>query len=351
MPLRAVCNTKNLHAFDFDATEWGNLKQEYRSLGLLMPCCGSSAIPKTSSLGTHFFAHSRIGNCTSAPETPEHLYCKQLIAKAAKDAGWTAVTEEAGISANGESWVADVLCQKGSAKIAFEVQISPQAHEETVRRQVRYKESGIRAAWFYGPKQHRERVATDRSIPIFCLSKIEAGKEPDVQKYGVTLSQFVIAMLTKRLVWTRSSHTQPFYVASLQDTCGRCKRPTRLIYGHSESNNDALSKALSETVTADSISSALSRLLNIITNEELQCLGYAPIVTVHTHRQIRYENRYCQRCETLLGNDSLANKVNEARHSPKPMAINDDGEFVEHPLRVELIDRNNDDCGYWTLRI
>ncbi|MBX9902394.1 MAG: hypothetical protein K2Y28_16585, partial [Burkholderiaceae bacterium] len=92
MPLRAVQDKNSIHAYEFNSGEWAELKKSCHLLDLKMPCCGNMAIPKTSSLGTHFFAHNRRGNCTSAPESPEHLRCKQLIAEAALATGWTVVT-------------------------------------------------------------------------------------------------------------------------------------------------------------------------------------------------------------------------------------------------------------------
>ena len=350
MPLRAVCDTGNLHAFEFNATEWLNLKNSYRSMGLRMPCCTSSAIPKTSSLGIYFFAHSRVGNCTSALETPEHLYCKRLIAQAARDAGWATVTEKTGVTPAGDTWVADVFCEKGIAKIAFEVQMSPQTHHETMRRQLRYKESGVRGAWFYGPKLHRHVLATDRNTPIFKLSEIESGRQPNVEGYGVPLSEFVSAMLTKRLVWTRSPYTSPFYLGYFKNACGKCGRLIRLTYWYSESSSNARHGPLTGPITTDSISIALGRLREIITNDELECLGFASILTVYSGRQVGYHNCNCRRCGMMFSNETLAHHVNMARYSPTPNLINADGELIDHPLGIDLIDRNNDDCGYWTLR-
>jgi competence CoiA-like predicted nuclease len=97
-----------------------------------MPCCHVAAVPKTSTLGNYFFAHARRGECTTAPESAEHLYCKTLMAKAAASAGWTVTAERAGVSPGGEAWVADVFCEKGSAQVALEVQMSPQPREEAV---------------------------------------------------------------------------------------------------------------------------------------------------------------------------------------------------------------------------
>lgn len=57
MPLRSVSDAGNAHAFEFNAPQWAELKKSYRSMGLRAHSCGVDAIPKTSTLGNHFFAH------------------------------------------------------------------------------------------------------------------------------------------------------------------------------------------------------------------------------------------------------------------------------------------------------
>lgn len=93
VPTRAASDQGDIHAFALNAEQWAELKATYRGLNLHMPCCGVAAVPKTSLRGNYFFAHARRGECATADESPEHLYCKSLIAKAALDAGWAVTTE------------------------------------------------------------------------------------------------------------------------------------------------------------------------------------------------------------------------------------------------------------------
>ena len=58
-----------------------------------MPCCGNRAFPKTSKLGTFFFAHMRRGECAFASESAEPIYLKSQIARAAQASGWSVVAE------------------------------------------------------------------------------------------------------------------------------------------------------------------------------------------------------------------------------------------------------------------
>lgn len=350
MPLRAIQDTKSIHAFDFNSIEWAKLKTSCDLLNLKMPCCGNMAIPKTSSLGTPFFAHNRRGNCTSAPESPEHLRCKQIIAEAALASGWTAVTEKPGLSPSGEAWIADVFCEKGTATIAFEVQLSPQTQDETMRRQIRYKDSGIRSAWFFGQKLRLNTENNEREMPIFRLTQFDKNKEPIIEKYGFLLSEFVKIMLNKKLVWARSSHVTPFYLGYFRIHCRKCNSQNKLILSYAKATENTYDTSISDDVTSDSIGNALGILYELIKNDELKYLGFASIHKVYGNRKTYYVNQYCRKCSnSIIRNDDLANWVNRARYGSTSTTINEDGEVVDHPLMIARIDLSNDDYGYWTI--
>jgi phage FluMu protein Com len=259
-------------------------------------------------------------------------------------------TERTGISPKGDVWVADVFCEKGASKVAFEVQMSPQTKDETVRRQFQYKESGVRTAWFYGSKLHGHLEFLDRNVPVFSLSNFVAGEEPLVEKFNLPLSKFVNALLNKQLVWARSDTVSPFYLAYFQHRCSKCKRLSKLIYQYAELSENLLSKSLGSQVRADQISAALARLITVITNQELMCLGFAQIVVIYGNAGIRYVNQNCPKCMSIFENDSLANCVNKIANSQTFDVVNEDGEVIDHPIGVELINRTEDECGYWMLR-
>lgn len=319
MPLRAVSDTGSIQAFEYDESRWADLKGSYRALGLRMPCCESAAVPKTSPLGNFFFAHSRKGDCATAPESAEHLYCKSLIAQAAQKAGWAVTTERAGASPVGEAWIADVFCEKGSAKVAFEVQMSPQAVDETVRRQRRYKDSGVRGAWFYGFKTRAKTEEFDRTTPVFKLSEVKVGELPLVERFTTDLPAFVDAMLGKRLTWTVPEYDQPLQVEYLQDTCWACQKPVKQVYGYLKRLEDANGEWHERAFTVASLSKALESVLTVITNDELAAQGLNSIERYDVVRgkptNWPYSNA-CSHCRAPQNNFHVGEKLRAALYGP-----------------------------------
>lgn len=157
MPLVAVLDGERLEAFRLTAEEWSALRSSYKGRELVMTC-GSAGIPKTSARGIQFFAHKPKSDCTlhtGAPEGPEHLQAKALLAEAARRAGWTATVEHVGPS---REWVADVLIERGETRTALEVQWSPQPMEVFEARTARYAAAGIGCRWFLGRSNHNRPV-------------------------------------------------------------------------------------------------------------------------------------------------------------------------------------------------
>lgn len=266
MPLRARRGDADVYAFDCDLIAWEYVKRTYKTADLRMPCCDSLAIPKTSKLGNFFFSHARRGECTTAPESAEHVFLKTLVAKAAVKAGWTVTTEKAGTSPHGADWVADVLCVNGRATIALEIQLSYQTVQELRARQETYASSGVRAAWFAsGQRFQAGYLSPSQHIPFFVLPAIELGCDPLLDGYGVNLSEFVIGMLSKRLSW--KNDRWEYGIHFLRDQCWACRGEVRQVFGWSIDVYGDAAK------TVPNMSTVLEKFGDFISNDELRALG------------------------------------------------------------------------------
>lgn len=252
MPIRAELDNISIHSFDLDESEWKKLKSTYKSHSLKMPCCGKNAIPKTSKLGTQYFAHSRRGECTSKPETQDHLYLKYLVANTAKENGWRVTTEYASSTPTGENWIADVFCEKGNARIAIEIQWSYQCDDEYERRTNKYKDSGVRCAWLYRINRNTENdynfsyFKDSYDLPRFGFKKID--EEYVVPRYETYIKDFVKGLLKGEVKFLPDPEENVTVSAQISEiTCPKCSRKTALI-----EKLDALSHGVSVGYMTDS---------------------------------------------------------------------------------------------------
>ena len=113
----------------------------------------------------------RAGEGEAGLETEEHRSLKQMAVEAAGLCGWAAEAEVTGTTPSGEKWRADVLAQKGTNKVAIEIQWSGQTKEETRRRQARYAESGVQCVWLM---RKNKFWRGDNSLPIVHIDKDQA---------------------------------------------------------------------------------------------------------------------------------------------------------------------------------
>lgn len=251
MPLKCLLGETPIFGFNCSGEEWELLKSENRKLKhLSMPCCNAKATPKTSKLGTQFFAHAKTEGCETASETAEHLLAKTTVAEAAKLAGWTVDTEVQGATLTGDPWVADVLATKGQSKVAIEVQWSKQAQEETKRRQAKYAESGVRGLWL----MRHPNLLVEQETPTFRLRFDEENRsfsvlipspryhselvgnnnknEPGYWQQGVGLSDFVVGTLNGALKFAPAiGRRLPASISTASISCWRCKKATRMVHG------------------------------------------------------------------------------------------------------------------------
>lgn len=210
MPLTCVTKTGDvLLASNYDAISWRVLAADNRNnKHLVMPCCGRHAILKTSHLGTMFFAHIRREGSICPSESEEHLLAKDLVARAAIQAGWHAETE---VALKPHGIVADVLATKGKQRIAFEIQWSRQKWEDTEKRQAAYKEAGVRALWLFRQSDYPRcketpafRLVRDKENHTFQVWVWREGNDYEkvfMPAQAVELKQFIAGALSGKLQW------------------------------------------------------------------------------------------------------------------------------------------------------
>lgn len=133
-------------------------------------CCGAPVQIRTpAGKIAHFYHLSTTPGCQgSKGETQEHLALKARIAAAVLQAGWQVEVEAEKRADNGALvWKADVLATRGSARVAFEVQLSNPDWTIMGERQERYKQSGVRGLWFVKTKKP---YPVKQALPIFSLA-------------------------------------------------------------------------------------------------------------------------------------------------------------------------------------
>lgn len=368
MPIRVSSDQGDVHAFAMSTEQWQGLKASHKAKGLSlwMPCCKVPAIPKTSRRGNFFFAHARRGECTTADESPEHLYCKSLVAKAALDAGWTVTTERPGVCPAGEAWIADVFCEKGTAQLALEVQMSPQTDAETLRRQQRYKASGVRGAWFFGARARRGTIVFDRDTPAFSLQPVVVGELPTVDRFDVSLPDFVKAMLQKRLNWTIPRYDRPHLVEFIEDECWACKKPVKQVLEHMAGSSSPNGEALTAedfyegrwdppAYTVANLSNMLEAMHAVVSNDELAAQGLNLIdrKDVINGKPTRFPFcNMCLHCRAPQNNHFLSRRLLAAMQGQAFVQTMDDAPppVETRPFGVALIPRELEGSGLWRLQ-
>lgn len=320
MPLRASLDGRDIHSYRCNEDTWKDLKK----CSLTMPCCGMRAIPKTSKLGNYFFAHHRKGACTSATEGPEHIFLKSLIAKSADANGYEVSTEKSGETPDGEQWVADVFCKKGNVSLAIEVQWSHQTKEEFFRRQKKYAESGVRAAWIFKLRSNKEylrdELPYEHKTPVFGIKYRPDSKQLYVPQFGVSIEAFVDGMLSGKLNWSPQKDEKliakiiPYY-----QQCWKCSQETGNILGIEICNRYGIALGFAgfydediAELVAENVDRELLRHTNIGCIKERYSNGAG----------MKYLSNGCVHCNALMGRAYFPTLVDLNKHlyeSPGPV--------------------------------
>ncbi len=244
MGFLSIIENKEIYSFMLNDEQWNRLKDKYKNLSIHMPCCETRAIPKKSKLGTQYFAHHPSSTCSvHTGESREHQFCKYLILKYLHENGWTVTPEYRGQTPSGETWIADIYAEKDKAKIAIEIQWSPQSIEETKRRQEKYIASGIRTVWFMRTTSKNKWDVLDYQsyeLPVFSIwlnrehhQLITSGAfynwdESDLVE--IEFINFFKALMSGNVQYSlkpNAARSLQFAMNTIQ--CWKCKKPTNTI--------------------------------------------------------------------------------------------------------------------------
>jgi competence protein CoiA len=174
-------------ADEYSEAQWEILKT-YTVGDLLMPCCMSPAIPKTSSNFLQFFAHYS-DECNSSPESIWHLKTKEDICSILKHKNIPVELERTGQSSNGK-WKADVYFEVEGRRIAIEVQKSYQHFTKYLERQKRYVDADVDSYWLLYKPRYNTLI---KSLGKYRLKKDYGGKFPPEGYISPCLPELPIA--------------------------------------------------------------------------------------------------------------------------------------------------------------
>lgn len=240
----AIVKDELIYSFTINDQSWQHLKENYKELGMSMPCCKTAAIPKKNKLGTQYFAHHPSSSCGfSSGESREHQLCKYLILKYLHDHGWTVLPEHRGQTPDGEVWIADIYAEKNNAKLVVEIQWSPQTIEETQRRQEKYIKSGIRAVWFMRTTYKNQSDVLDYQSyeqPVFSITLnretrqiLTSGAFHDYDAHRLAEVEFIKffdALMTGAIQYSHKPNAYRLIQLAMNTIqCWKCHRPTNAI--------------------------------------------------------------------------------------------------------------------------
>lgn len=225
------CDESIVHVGQCSEDEWLKYKEEWRALGLHMACCDADAVPVyRTQYQTRFVRHHRGEDCGSEGESIEHQALKADAAVAAQAAGWSVKIEGGGASPDGEQWRADVLCSRGTERVAIEIQMSRQSLADYRRRQAIYAASGVKGIWFAGHKGFDRNWSTP-DLPIFPvrLDGLEGTTAPARHGFRLPIGQFVGEFLDGRW-YCRRPIAAPAAIVPELAICADCGR--EVLTGH-----------------------------------------------------------------------------------------------------------------------
>lgn len=218
MPLTALLDGSRVDATKHDAVFWAGL-QESDDVRMILPLCGTRAVPMKRGKSTRYFAHYSKKGCDAlhGGESQQHLALKEALQRCIDSLpGWHAVVEHSHPS---RDWVIDVLAQSDDLRkgVAFEVQLSSQTPDEYFRRSQRYFESALFPVWLV-PRQlepHGIKVPVvvtgfgkTSAVPDDASELLDLPADQDFLEADDRLGAFVEALLRQGHSWKHGTPEQ-----------------------------------------------------------------------------------------------------------------------------------------------
>lgn len=372
MAFSCLKNAERIYSFQYELEDWISLKEDKES-EFKMPCCGVDAILKTSRLGTQFFAHkarAKYKSCASSKESPDHIHIKYLVSKELYKQGWSVEVEKRGQTDDGENWIADVYAEKGKAKIAIEVQWSPQSFVETKRRHEIYEKSGVRCCWLLrsGSKADRDSIVADyayntRKIPVFSIYKNKQEKDAGysvfniasgfkasysgntyIDEISLSVTDFVRCLVNKKLVFKEKYSDECYLNLSIvTQSCWRCGTVMNSVrtVNIEELRFGETHKGLVDAIhTADIDYEENPQFVHFINENYAQQYNFTPL----RYRYSKTEEGYyvansCPSCNSLMGSFFLKTEFSK------------DDEVLTHNSLISVGEHHNrnKEVGRWFL--
>lgn len=224
MPLTARLHGVRVISVDLSREAFEALRGEG---ALQMACCDAGALAKRSVRGLPFFAHAARGACEYGGESELHAHAKAELLHAARDAGWAADVEVRGRTPGGQAWRADVLCERGRTRIAFDVQRSGITLEDLHARQALYRASGVRGLWLMRTRERDLRRGQPWQADTPALYMTEGRTVPSL---GLSLPEFAHAALGGHLaLFPAPGCPVEIEVQQERTMCYRCMRVHHLV--------------------------------------------------------------------------------------------------------------------------
>ncbi|MDN3454523.1 competence protein CoiA family protein [Psychrobacter sp. APC 3350] len=359
-------DNQTIYSFQYDLKDWIALKKEKNS-DFTMSCCGDLATLKTSRLGTQFFAHKirpNSSSCSTDGESDEHMDIKRLVMQELSENGWSVEVEKRGATPNGEEWIADIYAEKGKAKIAIEVQWSPQAFIETKRRQEKYAQSGVRCAWLLrsGSIKARNAIVGDyaystKDLPVFSIyknnrqdgqtymvynvNKLKLDSYDPLEPIALELEDFIKSLVSSRIRFIKKySPVRRLYLKIIKQNCwnrrcgGTTKVVTRMYF-----KEIVFGIEIEYLFQSEAIDDCDNQMVSMLNSQFAKAYNFVPLRRRYSKTVGgSYVANSCIHCDALMGKHFIGYYNDEDPSMVKTHCINipNKGDLIEHGESFEF---------------